>query len=279
MNLMIWLVVVLVLIVVVSGVQVVNVLVVLFDENYLDLKDGKVLFIGFYFNELMQLVKLLLDVGYEVIFVMLQGWVLMVDVFLVMLVYFGNDVVQLMLYKDLLEKLVLILLMVLLVVSLVCIEQQGYVCFDVVYIFGGYVLMQDLLKSLVLGWLLVDFYQCNKIIVLVCYGLIVLLFMLLDVVGFVVKLEVGVMLVMLKWIYSGYQMMVISNQEEEQVKLLLGGGEMKFYLQIVLQWVGVNFSSNIMLWIGYVVVDCELIIGQNLVLVLEVGQRLVEWLK
>jgi len=47
-----------------------------------------------------------------------------------------------------------------------------------------------------------------------------------------------------KWIYSGYQMTVISHQEEEQAKPLLGGVEMKFYPQTALQWAGVRFSSN-----------------------------------
>jgi putative intracellular protease/amidase len=80
-------------------------------------------------------------------------------------------------------------------------------------------------------------------------------------------------------IYSGYQMTVISNQEEEQAKPLLGGGEMKFYPQTALVRAGAKFSSDATPWTGHVVVDRELITGQNPASALEVGQRLVKRLK
>jgi len=74
-------------------------------------------------------------------------------------------------------------------------------------------------------------------------------------------------------------MTVMSNQKEEQAKPLLGGGDMKFYPQTALQHAGALFSSNITPWMGHVVVDRELITGQNPASALEVGQRLVERLK
>ena len=54
---------------------------------------------------------------------------------------------------------------------------------------------------------------------------------------------------------------------------------MKFYPQTALQWAGARFSSNTTPWTGHVVVDRELITGQNPASALEVGQRLVERLK
>nr|WP_254057261.1 hypothetical protein [Stenotrophomonas sp. ZAC14A_NAIMI4_1] len=97
--------------------------------------------------------------------------------------------------------------------------------------------------------------------------------------GFVAKLEAGAKPTTPKWIYSGYRMTVISNQEEEQAKPMLAGGEMKFYPQTGLEWAGARFSSNTTPWTGHVVVDRELITGQNPASALEVGQRLVEQLK
>ncbi|GEM_PF-3154682 len=79
---------------------------------------------------------------------------------------------------------------------------------------------------------------------LVCHGPIALLSTLPDAEGFVATLEAGAMPSTPKWIYSGYQMTVISHQEEEQAKPLLGGVEMKFYPQTALQRAGVRFSSN-----------------------------------
>lgn len=57
-------------------------------------------------------------------------------------------------------------------------------------------------------------------------------------------------------------MTVISNQDEEQAKRLLGGGEMKFYPQTALQEAGARFSGNSTPWTGHVVVDRERITGQ-----------------
>ncbi len=114
---------------------------------------------------------------------------------------------------------------------------------------------------------------------LVCHGPIALLSTLPDAEGFVATLEAGATPSTPKWIYSGYQMTVISNQEEEQAKPLLGGGEMKFYPQTALQRAGARFSSNTTPWTSHVVVDRELITGQNPASALEVGQRLVEQLK
>jgi len=253
--------------------------VVLSDENHLDLKDGKVLSTGFYLNELMQPVKLLLDAGHEVTFATPQGRAPTVDASSVTAAYFGNDAAQLKLHKELLEKLALTSPTASPVVSLARIEQQGYARFDAVYIPGGHAPMQDLLKSPALGRLLADFHQRNKTTALVCHGPIALLSTLPDAAGFVAKLEAGATPATPKWIYSGYQMTVISNQEEEQAKPMLGGGEMKFYPQTALQRAGATFSSNATPWTGHVVVDRELITGQNPASALEVGQRLVERLK
>ncbi len=82
-----------------------------------------------------------------------------------------------------------------------------------------------------------------------------------------------------KWIYSGYQMTVIRNQEEEQAKSLVGGGEMKFYPQTALQRASARFRGYTTPWTAHVVVDRELITRQNPATALEVAQRLVEQLK
>jgi len=114
---------------------------------------------------------------------------------------------------------------------------------------------------------------------LVCHGPIALLSTLPDAEGFVATLEAGATPSTPKWIYSGYQMTVISNQEEEQAKPLLSGGEMKVYLQTALQRAGARFSSNTTPWTSHVVEDRELITGQSPASALEVAQRLVERLK
>jgi len=202
----------------------------------------------------------------------------MVDASSVTPAYFGNYAAQLKLHKELLEKLTLTSPTASPVVSLARVEQQGHARFDAVYLPGGHAPMQDLLKSPALGRLLADFHQHTKATALVCHGPIALLSTLPDAGGFVATLEAGAMPATPKWIYSGYQMTVISNQEEERAKPLLGGGEMKFYPQIALQQAGALFSSNTTPWKGHVG-NRELITGQNPASALEVGQRFVERLK
>lgn len=256
-----------------------NVLVVLSDENHLDLKDGKVLSTGFFLNELMQPVKLLLDAGHQITFATPNGQAPTVDATSITSAYFGNDAANLQVHKDLLAKLALTSKEKSPVVSLARIEQLGYDRFDAVYIPGGHAPMQDLLKSKALGRLLSDFHRRGKTTALVCHGPIALLSTLPDAKGFVASLEAGQAQRAPQWIYSGYQVTVISNQEEEQAKPQLGGGEMKFYPQTALQQAGATFRSNATPWAAHVVVDRELITGQNPASALAVGQALLERLK
>jgi putative intracellular protease/amidase len=58
-------------------------------------------------------------------------------------------------------------------------------------------------------------------------------------------------------------MTVFSNAEEEAGKGWLGGGEMKFYPQSALASVGGKYQQSTHLWQPKVVVDRELITGQN----------------
>ena len=126
---------------------------------------------------------------------------------------------------------------------------------------------------------LADFHGHNKTTALVCHGPIALLSTLPDANGFVVGLESGQTKRAPQWIYSGYQITVISNQEEEQAKPQLGGGEMKFYPQTALQQAGVQYRSNAAPWTANVVVDRELITGQNPASAVGVAQELLKRLK
>ncbi len=82
-----------------------------------------------------------------------------------------------------------------------------------------------------------------------------------------------------QWIYSGYRVTVISNQEEQQAKFQLGGGEMKFYPQTALQRAGAQYQSNSTPWTANVIVDRELITGQNPASAVGVAQELLKRLK
>ncbi|PZX32408.1 ThiJ/PfpI domain-containing protein [Cupriavidus phytorum] len=256
-----------------------NVLVVLSDADRLDLKDGKVLPTGFYLNELMQPVKLLRDAGHQVTFATPTGKAPAVDAASIKPIYFGNDAASLKVHQELLDQLALTSKETSPVVSLARIEQIGYDRFDAVYLPGGHAPMQDLLKSRALGRLLADFHRRGKATALVCHGPIALLSTLPHANGFVTAMASGQARRVPQWIYSGYQVTVISNQEEELARPQLGGGEMKFYPQSALQRAGVQYRAHDTPWAPNVVVDRELITGQNPASALGVAQELLKRLK
>lgn len=263
-----------------SSAHAANVLVVLSDSDHLDLKDGKVFATGFYLNELMQPVKLLRDAGHQVTFATPDGRAPTVDRTSLDPMYFNNDAADLQAHQSLLDTLALTSKNASPVLSLSRIEQIGYDRFDAVYIPGGHAPMQDLLKSPALGRLLIDFHGKGKTTALVCHGPIALLSTLPDASGFVTAMESrGQAARVPQWIYSGYQVTVISNQEEEQAKPQLGGGEMKFYPQTALQQAGAKYRSNTAPWTANVVVDRELITGQNPASAVGVARELLSRLK
>jgi putative intracellular protease/amidase len=242
-----------------------NVLVVLSDESQLALRDNKTFDTGFYANELMQPVKKLLDAGHTVIFATPLGKAPTVDRSSLDKMYFGNDEASMQQHVALLDQLRVTSVGNSPVISLARVEQGGYDRYDAVYIPGGHAPMQDLLYSAPLGRLLTAFHQQGKPTALVCHGPIALLSTLAQPQAFTKPLESQAKPATGKapaWIYAGYQMTVISNNEEEAAKQMLKGGEMKFTPQTALERAGGMYSSGAN-WQSKVVVDRELITGQN----------------
>ncbi|NUT76858.1 type 1 glutamine amidotransferase domain-containing protein [Pseudomonas sp. C1C7] len=259
--------------------QASNVLIVLSDSDHLDLKDNKVFATGFYLNELMQPVKLLLDAGHSVTFATPTGKAPTLDTSSNDKMYFNNDASALQEHKALLEKLKITSVGESPVISLSRVEQIGYEHFDAIYVPGGHAPMQDLLHSAQLGKLLTNFHDQGKTTALVCHGPIALLSTLPDPTTFTQKLEAGTKTTKSDWTYAGYKFTVISNQEEELAKGLLKGGAMKFYPQTALELAGGVFSSNTSPWASHVVVDRELVTGQNPGSALDVGKVILERLR
>lgn len=259
--------------------QASNVLIVLSDSDHLDLKDQKVFATGFYLNELMQPVKLLLDAGHSVTFATPTGKAPTLDQSSNDKMYFNNDVAALQAHKALLDQLKVTSKGESPVISLARVEQIGYEHFDAVYVPGGHAPMQDLLHSAALGKLLNNFHDNGKTTALVCHGPIALLSTLADPVAFTRQLETAGKASTKGWTYAGYKLTVISNQEEELAKGLLNGGTMKFYPQTALEQAGGVYRSNTSPWTSNVVIDRELVTGQNPGSALDVGKAIVERLK
>ena len=257
-----------------------HVLVVLSDASQLELRDNRTFDTGFYANELMQPVKKLLDAGHTITFATPLGKAPALDRNSVDKMYFDNDEASMQQHLALLEKLRITSAEQSPVVSLARIEQGGYARYDAVYVPGGHAPMQDLLHSAALGRLLRDFHARAKPTALVCHGPIALLSALERPEQFTRKLAspAAAARTAPAWIYAGYQMTVISNSEEEAAKGMLNGGTMKFLPQTALQRAGGVYSSAAN-WQSKVVVDRELITGQNPASAAAVADQLLARLK
>lgn len=263
-----------------TSAQAGNVLVVLSDSDRLDLKDGRIFETGFYLNELMQPVKALLDAGHDITFATPKGTAPSVDKTSIDKMYFGGDEAAMKASEAQLAELGLLERERSPVVSLARVEQIGYDHFDAVYVPGGHAPMQDLIVSPELGRLLTHFHEKGKTTALACHGPVALISTLPNAKGFTAQLEtVGTAQTGGEWIYAGYRLTVISNQEEEMAKGLLNGGQMKFYPQTALEQAGAEFSRAQAPFAAHVVTDRELITGQNPASAPAVAQELLKRLK
>jgi len=211
-------------------------------------------------------VKMLLDAKHKVTFATPLGNAPVLDQGSLNKSYFGNDEAVFNQHKALLESLKLTSAADSPVISLSRVEQIGYQAFDAVYVPGGRAPMQDLTVSPLMGRLLADFQQRGKTTAMVCHGPAALLSTLPDAAGFARELELsGQVSSRPDWIYAGYRMTVMSNTEEGWAKRngRLGDGDMKYLPQTALEQAGGKYQSALLPWGNNVVVDRELITGQN----------------
>ena len=242
-----------------------NILVVLSDKAQLELKGGMTYDTGFYLNELMEPVKRFLDQGHEVTFATPNGVAPTLDVNSDTVQYFSNDEEAYQSHKKLMQELKITDKAHSPVISFSRVEQIGVEKFDAFFAPGGHAPMQDLLLNDQLGRILSAFHEADKPTGLVCHGPIALLSTLTNNDDFVALLKAGKKATPAKdWIYSGYNMTVFSNTEEVTAEnAYLNGGKMYFYPQDALNIAGANYLSNETDWATKVVVDRELITGQN----------------
>lgn len=254
-----------------------NILIVMSDKDALDLKDGKVYKTGFYLNELMEPVKRFLDDGHTLTFATPSGIAPTLDVVSNNVQLFNNDQKYYEESVNLLETLKLTDTVNSPVISFSRVEQIGVDHFDAFFAPGGHAPMEDLLINDQLGRILTAFHHQAKPTALVCHGPIALLSTLSNNDAFVSNLKDGKKATANEdWIYKGYNMTVFSNAEEEAAKGYLAGGEMKFYPENALALAGGNYSKAESLWHSQVVVDRELITGQNPASALAVANELLK---
>lgn len=149
------------------------------------------------------------------------------------------------------------------------------------FISGGHAPMVDLLKDKNSSEI-VSFHESHRPTGIVCHGPMVLLFRLPDPDAFVASMVAGdgkANGLTKGWPYAGYRVTVFSTGEEQQLEGPNGlGGNVQFYPVNALAEAGARVES-VANWHSNVVVDHELITGQQPVSAAEFGDVLVARLK
>jgi putative intracellular protease/amidase len=247
----------------VSAANAKNILVVMSGADHLDLRHGGIHQTGIYLNELMQPVILLQDAGNSLTFATPDGRIPTIDQHSVSTRNFAGSQAALDLARQRLQALKLLSASASPVISLARVEQIGPEQFDAVFIPGGHAPMQDLASNPALGRILRSFHQQTKPTALVCHGPVALLSALPQADEFARALTARQPIVRQDWIYRGYRLTVLSNRIEESRRPVFNGDEMKFYPQDALMAAGAHFSEASDPASDYVVIDRELITGEN----------------
>lgn len=243
-----------------------EILVVMSDTAQMTLKNGNEYKTGVYLNELMEPVKLFLDAGHTLTFVSPKGMAPRLDPVSDTPDHFLDvSKANYDAHKALFNELKIDDKTDSPVVSFARIEQIGIDKFDAVFVPGGHAPLGDLVANPQLGEFLRHFNAQKKPTGLVCHGPVALLSALPNAVQFEVAMKSGKNAKPADgWVYEGYRMTTFSNSEEAvATQYYLGGDELHYWPQDALTKAGGDYSRGEKDWHPHVVVDRELITGQN----------------
>lgn len=258
-----------------------NILVVMSDISEMKLKEGYDYKTGFYLNELMEPVKIFVDAGHNLTFATPTGLAPTLDPVSDTPDHFLNTTQEnYNAHKALFNSLLLTDKEQSPVVSFARIEQIGIDKFDAVFVPGGHAPLGDLVDNELLGKFLNHFHAESKPTGLVCHGPVALLSSLPNSKEFEVEMKKGNKAKPTKgWIYDGYKMTVFSNSEETiATKYYLGGDELFYWPQNAITYAGGSYSKGKEDWTPHVVVDRELVTGQNNKSSTGVGEAIIKLL-
>jgi len=254
-----------------------KVLVVMSSAHELDLRDSRKYATGYYLNEFVVPYRKLVEAGYEPVIANPQGDLPAMDANSNHKMFFGGDDAaraDALKYAQGIEQLKHPKTLA----SVVSEGTSGYVG---LFIPGGHAPMQDLVKDANLGRILTSFHQAGRTTAIICHGPIVLLSALRDPVAFQQSMIAGdgkANALALGWPYAGYRMTVFSTGEEQALEGSGGlGGNVQFYPVNALAEAGAHVDS-VANWHSNVVIDRELITGQQPMSAPEFGDILVRTL-
>ncbi len=254
-----------------------RVLVVMSSADELDLCDGKKYSTGYYLNEFVVPIRKLIDAGYEPVIANPKGDTPVMDANSNNKMFFGGDDAartEALKYAKGIEQLKH-------PKTLTSVVAEGTTGYVGLFIPGGHAPMVDLLKDKNLGKILVSFHESGRPTGIICHGPIVLLSTLSDPDAFVASLVANdgkANSLATGWPYAGYRVTVFSTGEEQALEGPAGlGGNVQFYPVNALAEAGAHVDT-LANWHSNVIVDRELITGQQPMSATEFGDTLVKTL-
>ncbi|AUY32510.1 type 1 glutamine amidotransferase domain-containing protein [Pseudomonas soli] len=235
-----------------------EVLVLLSSENQLQLKDGKPYPTGYYLNEFGVPADQLLKAGYKLVLVTPKGNAPSVDERSIDPMYFGGDAREMQRIRQVVDSLPDI--DDTLSVKEVLAGDMGR--YAGIFIPGGHAPLIDLANNPDVGALLRHFHQAGKPTAAICHGPITLLSAQQDPVAYRAALARGETPAASDWTYRGYRMTIFSDPEEQVFEGSLKEQRLQFYPAKAMAGAGGDMSYA-QAWQPHVVVDRELITGQN----------------
>lgn len=235
-----------------------KVLVLLSSESQLPLADGSSIATGFYLNEFGVPADLLLKAGYQLTLATPKGAAAVVDANSENVQYFAGNEAELARIRKLVNSLP-DLQDTLSLNEVLASDLNQYAG---VFIPGGHAPLIDLANNAQVGAILRHFHQAGKPTAAICHGPITLLAAQQQPEAYYSATQQGKTAAANDWIYQGYQMTIFSDAEEAVFEGSLNGRKLLFYPASAMAKAG-GAMQYAPAWQSHVVVDRELITGQN----------------
>lgn len=234
-----------------------KILVVASSQTQMELADKSIMNVGFFLNEFAVPTEYLAERGYEIVLATPSGQMPVMDKSSNDKKFFGGD--------EAARAKAVAFVNDLKPISLQDVIKGGLDQYAAIFVPGGHAPMTDLMQDKNLGTILRYFHEKQKPTAFICHGPAAMLAALPDATAYRQALvshdAKGAMAAAKGWIYSGYEMTVLSDAEEwpgEAAK----GTEMPFHVEQALQIAGGRMRVDGM-YGSHVVHDRELITGQN----------------
>ncbi|AOH86259.1 glutamine amidotransferase [Sphingomonas panacis] len=246
------------------------------NATQIDLHGGGSAAIGQYLNETVVPSMALIAAGYEVVLATPNGTKPHIDEVSDVAQHFGNDEAAHARARSFYDSDPSMNE----VRTLRSVIDEGLDGFAGVFVPGGHAPVVDLMQYADVGTILRHFHEAAKPTALLCHGPVALIAALPRAREFRAALVAGDTAAAADlakgWIYAGYRTTVFSTSEEKWAEDNLFDARLPFYMPDALRLAGAEVTTGVADWAANVVVDRELITGQNMASDHPVAAALIE---